>query len=68
MAKTSTKSKRQSANPPLDPSKTRPLALTIPKNGFTYEQVLRDGDYAIYKQRLNAEGDKPVRGCLAFEV
>jgi hypothetical protein len=49
--------------PPLDPSKTRPLAASIPKNGFTYELILRDGNYAIYQQRL-----RPGVGCLAFEV
>lgn len=54
----------------LDPSKTRPLAHSIPKNGFVYEQVLRDEHYAIYKQRLKAESSQglPVRGCLAYEV
>ena len=41
----------------------RPLAATFSKNGFTYELVLRDGDVAIYKQRL-----RPGVGCLAFEV
>lgn len=46
----------------------KPLPLTFTKNTFAYEQVLRDGQIAIYKQRLNATADKPVRGCLAYEV
>ena len=44
------------------------MPLTFVKNTFAYEQVLRDGQFAIYKQRLNATADKPVRGCLAYEV
>lgn len=46
----------------------KPLPLTFTKNTFFYEQVLRDGQIAIYKQRLNATADKPARGCLAYEV
>ena len=46
----------------------KPMPLTFVKNTFAYEQVLRDGQIAIYKQRLNATADKPVRGCLAYEV
>ena len=46
----------------------KPMPLTFVKNTFAYEQVLRNGQIAIYKQRLNATADKPVRGCLAFEV
>jgi hypothetical protein len=41
--------------------KTLPLSLR--RNGFTYEQVIRRGNLAIYKQRL-----RPGVGCLAFEV
>jgi hypothetical protein len=44
------------------------MPLTFVKNTFFYEQILRNGQFAIYKQRLNATADKPVRGCLAFEV
>lgn len=40
-----------------------PLAASFIKNGFTYEQVVRKGRYAIYKQRL-----RPGVGCLAYEV
>ena len=46
----------------------KPMPLTFVKNTFAYEQVLRNGQIAIYKQRLNATADKPVRGCLAYEV
>lgn len=45
-----------------------PFPLTFGKNGFHYEQVLRNGQIAIYKQRLPATEDKPVRGCHAYEV
>ena len=41
----------------------KPLAKTFSKNGFTYEEVIRQGDIAIYKQRL-----RPGAGELAFEV
>lgn len=41
----------------------KPLATTFKKNTFTYELVQRDGDIAIYKQRL-----RPGEGCLAYEV
>lgn len=41
----------------------KPMPLTFAKNTFHYEQVLRDGQIAIYKQRL-----RPGVGCLAFEV
>ena len=40
-----------------------PLPLSFAKNGFHYEQILRRGNLAIYKQRL-----RPGVGCLAFEV
>lgn len=46
----------------------KPMPLAFVKNTFAYEQVLRNGQFAIYKQRLNATADKPVRGCLAYEV
>ena len=46
----------------------KPMPLTFVKNTFAYEQVLRNDQIAIYKQRLNATVDKPVRGCLAYEV
>jgi hypothetical protein len=46
----------------------KPMPLTFVKNTFAYEQALRSGQIAIYKQRLNATADKPVRGCLAYEV
>lgn len=39
------------------------MPLTFSKNTFHYEQILRDGQFAIYKQRL-----RPGAGCLAFEV
>lgn len=41
----------------------RPLGTTYGKNGYHYEQVIRDGDIAIFKQRL-----RPGVGCLAYEV
>lgn len=41
----------------------KPMPPTFSKNGFHYEQLLRDGQFAIYKQRL-----RPGAGCLAFEV
>lgn len=41
----------------------KPMPLTFTKNIFHYEQILRDGQFAIYKQRL-----RPGAGCLAFEV
>jgi hypothetical protein len=44
-------------------STLRPLGHTFRKNGFTYELVMRDGDIAIYKQRL-----RPGVGCLAYET
>lgn len=44
-------------------SQPRPLGLTYVKNGFTYEQVARDGNVAIFKQRL-----RPGVGCLAYET
>ena len=40
-----------------------PFPLTFGKNTFFYEQVIRNGQIAIYKQRL-----RPGAGCLAFEV
>lgn len=40
-----------------------PFPITFNKNGFHYEQILRNGQIAIYKQRL-----RPGAGCLAFEV
>ena len=46
----------------LNPS-FRPLGSTYGKNGFHYELVVRDGDIAIFKQRL-----RPGVGCLAYEV
>lgn len=41
----------------------RLIGATFIKNGFTYEQVVRDGNVAIFKQRL-----RPGEGCLAYEV
>lgn len=41
----------------------KPLGTTYRKNTYHYEQVIRDGDLAIFKQRL-----RPGEGCLAFEV
>ena len=41
----------------------RPLGETYGKNTFHYELVIRDGNYAIFKQRL-----RPGVGCLAYEV
>lgn len=41
----------------------KPLGTTYRKNTFHYEQITRDGDVAIFKQRLR-EGV----GCLAYEV
>lgn len=41
----------------------KPLPNTYSKNGFHYELVVRDGPYAIFKQRL-----RPGAGCLAYEV
>ena len=41
----------------------KPLGTTYRKNTFHYEQITRDGDIAIFKQRLR-EGV----GCLAYEV
>ena len=41
----------------------RPLPATFIKNTFTYELVMRDGQCAIYKQRL-----RTGVGCLAYEV
>jgi hypothetical protein len=40
-----------------------PLGDTYKKNGFTYELVTREGDIAIFQQRL-----RPGVGCLAYEV
>ena len=41
----------------------KPLGNTFKKNSFHYELVVRDGDIAIFKQRL-----RPGEGCLAYEV
>lgn len=41
----------------------RPLGETYAKNGFHYEQVIRDGNVAIFKQRM-----RPGEGELAFET
>lgn len=41
----------------------RPLGETYGKNGFHYEQVIRDGMVAVFKQRL-----APGRGSLGYEV
>ena len=41
----------------------KPLGDTYSKNTFHYELVVRDGDIAIFKQRL-----RPGVGCLAYEV
>lgn len=41
----------------------KPLGNSFRKNGFHYELVKRDGDVAMFKQRLR-EGV----GCLAYEV
>jgi hypothetical protein len=51
----------QSLSHPLLP--LRVLEPAFNKNGFTYELVRREGDVAIYKQRL-----RPGVGCLAYEV
>lgn len=40
-----------------------PLGDSFSKNGFHYEQILRDGNWAIFKQRL-----RPGVGELAYEV
>jgi hypothetical protein len=40
-----------------------PLGDTYRKNGFTYELITREGDIAIFQQRL-----RPGAGCLAYEV
>lgn len=37
--------------------------LNYSKNKFYYELVLRQDDFAIFRQRL-----EPGRGCLAYEV
>lgn len=39
------------------------LSTSITKKGFTYEQVLREGQLAIYSQRMKEEGQ-----TLAYEV
>lgn len=49
--------------PDISPEGARPLGDTYQKNGFHYELVIRDGDIAIFKQRL-----RPGVGCLAYEV
>lgn len=41
----------------------RPLGTTFVKNTYFYEQVIRDGNWAIFKQRL-----RPGVGELAYEV
>jgi hypothetical protein len=41
----------------------KPLPDSFAKNGFTYEKIMREGNLAIYQQRL-----RPGAGCLAFEV
>jgi len=41
----------------------KPLGDTYRKNTFHYELVQREGDIAIFKQRL-----RPGEGCLAYEV
>lgn len=41
----------------------KPLPTTFAKNGFTYEQVERRGQLAIYHQRL-----RPGVGDMAYEV
>jgi len=45
------------------PESIRPLGNSYGRNGYHYELVLRDGDIAIFKQRL-----RPGVGCLAYEV
>lgn len=47
----------------VDPTQRRLLGTTFNKNGYTYEQVLRDGNIAIFKQRL-----RPGVGELAYET
>lgn len=41
----------------------RPLGTTFVKNTFHYELVIRDGNWAIFKQRF-----RPGVGELAYEV
>lgn len=41
----------------------RPLGTSFGKNGYHYEQVVREGNVAIFRQRL-----RPGEGELAFEV
>lgn len=41
----------------------KPLGTTYRKNTFHYEQIVREGNIAIFKQRL-----RPGEGCLAYEV
>lgn len=41
----------------------RPLGTTFVKNTYHYELIIRDGNWAIFKQRL-----RPGVGELAYEV
>jgi len=49
--------------PLATPIPARPLGTTFTKNGFHYELVMREGNVALFKQRL-----RPGAGCLAYEV